>query len=221
MKLNKVVLAMSSVLALNMITMDFATAADSSRDVGFYFGTRVGGSTEIITNDSDDRHDSGSENDTVFKVAPYIGVSVPWTDFVGSRFEAEWFYNTKASYSYKVFKHDFGTKYDSFTENTDIKTTGAFFNTYVDFYVNSLVTPYVGVGLGYAHVKAEGKYFDSQSNNNFAVNVGGGVALNLAKNFAVDFGIRYNYLGKAIKNVYYKDIDLSAVDYTVGLRLQF
>ncbi len=85
----------------------------------------------------------------------------------------------------------------------------------------TLVTPYVGVGLGYAHVKAEGKYFDSQSNNNFAVNVGGGVALNLAKNFAVDFGIRYNYLGKAIKNVYYKDIDLSAVDYTVGLRLQF
>ena len=69
-----------------------------------------------------------------------------------------------------------------------------FANVYYDLDTGTAVTPYLGLGLGYARIKE--KAFEKTTEDNFAYNVGAGVSVNLTYNMDVELGYRYTDYGK-------------------------
>jgi outer membrane autotransporter protein len=80
-----------------------------------------------------------------------------------------------------------------------------FLNAYYDIATGTKFTPYVGVGLGAAFIKAKGNFFsgvynypiDSRTATNFAWNIGLGLGYQITNNIALDASYRYVDLGKA------------------------
>ena len=82
-----------------------------------------------------------------------------------------------------------------------VKNRFAMLNAYYDIDTGTKFTPYVGAGIGWAHLKARetGTYKDgdylsanaSDSRNTFAWQIGAGVSYALTDQFNVDFGYRY------------------------------
>jgi opacity protein-like surface antigen len=81
-----------------------------------------------------------------------------------------------------------------------------FLNGYYDFTTHSRFTPYMGGGLGFAFVSTKSRIdgFDvdpysgdtsSKMRTNFAWNIGGGLAYDVAGNITLDFGYRLAGLG--------------------------
>ena len=71
----------------------------------------------------------------------------------------------------------------------------AFANFYYDLDTGTSVTPYVGVGVGYARI-AENTNGAESNEDNFAYNVGAGVSVNLTYNMDVEVGYRFTDYGK-------------------------
>jgi len=112
--------------------------------------------------------------------------------------------------------HQFIDRYGPYTVSSDnfkITLGGStlFANGYFDFHNSSAFTPYVGMGLGasFMSVKAKGTVIitgpgmsatysgsDKVTSNNFAWNLGVGVAWKATDRIAVDLGYRYANLGK-------------------------
>ncbi len=84
-----------------------------------------------------------------------------------------------------------------FQDNMKVKTQAGFVNMYYDFKVGcSLpIMPYIGGGLGWGNVKFSGSE-DSRSEDDFAYNIGAGVAYELSNNVKLDLGYRYVNYGK-------------------------
>ncbi len=76
-------------------------------------------------------------------------------------------------------------------------------NAYYDIDTGTKFTPYVGAGIGIAHIKAQGNVdFNgervsdfSKSKNNFAWQIGAGAAYAVTDNVSVDLGYRYTDAG--------------------------
>lgn len=144
-----------------------------------------------------------------------------------------------------------------------LKSTLGLFNVYYDFDTRSRFTPYVGAGLGWVSHKASAGSFtddcacsatvDSGSNTSAAGALMAGVAINLtgrgpaagsdlgygggevARNFYVDLGYRFLYLGEAQTGAVNTVVatvptkvadsiaisDLHAHEFRVGLRYDF
>ncbi len=96
-----------------------------------------------------------------------------------------------------------------------------FANLFWDFHNDSIMTPYVGGGLGMAFNYAGydftanngDKFSGDQRTTNFAWNLGAGVAFNINEHFAIDAGYRFVSLG-------YNDVSVTSAGnkYNVGNR---
>ncbi len=100
-------------------------------------------------------------------------------------------------------------------------STTLFANLFWDFHNDTIMTPYVGAGLGMAFNYAGYDFTDRAGNTfsgderttNFAWNVGAGVAFNINDHFTIDAAYRFVGLG-------YNEVSVSSGgnDYTVGNR---
>ncbi|MDR1921920.1 MAG: outer membrane beta-barrel protein [Candidatus Adiutrix sp.] len=93
--------------------------------------------------------------------------------------------------------------YGQHTVETNVYTLMA--NAYFDIHTDTPVTPYIGVGLGGAYLDTTSKSVYSSQNINYtgehnkwnlAYNVGGGMAVDIRENIALDLGYRYSNFGK-------------------------
>jgi opacity protein-like surface antigen len=105
---------------------------------------------------------------------------------------------------------DFSGNYQ-IAPGADISTTTVLGNAYLDWSNDSMLTPYVGVGVGYGWVNGKGLAADKDG---LALGLSTGVAVDLTNNLAVDVGYRF------------RDIAVSGPDTmehqaTVGLRFKF
>lgn len=108
-------------------------------------------------------------------------------------------------------------------------------NGFYDINIDSVITPYVGGGLGLAYLKSDysssvvnGTGVNVRTSNNdwsFAWNIGGGISYALDNQMSLDFGYRYFDLGNAEPgSVHTTDysgspkVDLTAHEFSVGLR---
>lgn len=101
----------------------------------------------------------------------------------------------------KDAKKDFRSPYS--TAELSVENKFAMINAYYDINTGTKFTPYIGAGIGIAHLEAqeEGFYVEkdgskrpaiaSDSRNTFAWQIGAGVSYALNDNFNVDFGYRY------------------------------
>ncbi len=99
------------------------------------------------------------------------------------------------------------TDYTSY--HTDISTL--FFNCYYDFHTETLVTPYLGGGIGMAMLALEGEStssgvtssFEKKSETNFTWNIGFGVSYEISETVKLDLAYRY---------VHFQDIQSKKLD---------
>ncbi|MDR1207488.1 MAG: outer membrane beta-barrel protein [Rickettsiales bacterium] len=166
-----------------------------------------------------------------------VGIAFPIDAISGAiRTELEWGINAKTKIKNESYKDTYGLGYSSgFSQppavtDYEIKTSAYFFNAYYDFDTGTAWTPYVGIGAGWAKIDLESDYsvfwgststqaghwcpglcdsvISKGDTNNFAWNVGLGVAFAINDNFAIDFGYRYARLG---------DIKADTMAYTDGV----
>jgi len=74
--------------------------------------------------------------------------------------------------------------------NNIAKAQAFFLNTYFDFDINQPVMPYVGGGIGLGRAQFITPEY-KKTHNDFAYNLGAGVAYNFNDNLAFDLGYRY------------------------------
>lgn len=97
----------------------------------------------------------------------------------------------------------------------------AFANFYYDLDTGTSVTPYVGVGVGYARI-AEDTNGAESNEDNFAYNVGAGVSVNLTYNMDVEVGYRFTDYGKIKdRNPEYAKRNYDSQEVLLGLRYTF
>lgn len=128
------------------------------------------------------KNDEGSSG-TTFK-APGLNAAV------GAKiddFRVEFEYGFR-SLKQRIDVDEDGAGYDKFGMSTYM------INGYYDIRNSSIVTPYVGIGLGFADMKL--KYSDeenlySKSKTKFAYSLNAGIGIEVAKNITVDVGYRY------------------------------
>lgn len=148
---------------------------------------------------SDDKH-----SDTVFGARAAFGVEMNFAKYGAVRGELELNWNDAAGDDNDF---DFTIK-NTATHNfkTETKTYGVMANLYYDIYTGTKFTPFVGGGIGWSHAKvsstARGELMgdafeigDSASDDNFAWNVGAGIAYNLNENIVLDIAYRYTDMG--------------------------
>ena len=104
-----------------------------------------------------------------------------------------------------------------------IKSKTLFLNNYYDFKNSTKFTPYLTAGLGVAFNKVGSTYrekdeddssFNSKSNN-FAWNVGAGVAYEIMKNTSLDLSYRFVDAGKVSKRFSEEEISLDDNEETI------
>lgn len=124
---------------------------------------------------------------------------------------------------------------DGELDKLTLKSQALMFNSYLDVYTNTPLTPYFGGGIGFSSLKLSAKSIsdpnatgDSIKNEtNFAWQVGAGIACNVTYNVSVDLGYRYMNYGSFDKRIpdeggYDKDtLKVRAHEIALGLRYTF
>lgn len=101
----------------------------------------------------------------------------------------------------------------------DVDVMSYMVNAFYDFRNHSIVTPYIGGGIGLLHGEQEA-YSEDYSANVFGYQAIAGVAFNLNKNFAVDLSYRFQGAGKD----FYKDgvkVGYTSSNIFAGIRYTF
>jgi len=105
-----------------------------------------------------------------------------------------------------------------------------FINTYYDFHNTSKFTPYIGVGIGMSlvdtKIDANGiNIFPSNTETNFAWNIGTGISYAFTDKMSVDLAYRYVQLGdgetKTIAQSFIKADSIDAHQIMLGFRYTF
>lgn len=139
---------------------------------------------------------------------------------------AELEYNKKADTESSYV--DWGDVY-----KTKIETQSFMLNAYYDINTGTKFTPYIGIGLGYAQIKAQDQYWSEYygdiKDTNFSWQIGAGISYSINDNFVVDAGYRYidfgdlsetqNYNGPGFDET--NEFDITANEFYLGLRYQF
>ncbi|MBO4285279.1 MAG: porin family protein [Alphaproteobacteria bacterium] len=142
--------------------------------------------------------------DNVFGLRLATGVDAP-LNYGNLRSEIEFGYNGKAKDSNKfdfVIHNPYEHKY-----SLETSVWSAMVNFYYDFNTNTNFMPYVGAGLGYAHISAKSNVYgtvltntldltEKVSKGSFAWNVGVGASYGLTQNIFLDAGYRYTNYGR-------------------------
>ncbi len=85
------------------------------------------------------------------------------------------------------------------SKKTTLSNDSIMVNAYYDFNTNTPITPYVGAGIGYARVDVkleEAGFKHTKKSNNFAWQLGAGVAYEIDEHVAVDLGYRFADAGE-------------------------
>ncbi len=146
---------------------------------------------------------SEKHKDTIFgaRIAGGIGTDIIYGKLRGE-LELGWNSDSKDDNNF-----DF-TIINSATHNFETKTSvyDAMLNFYYDLNTGTKFSPFIGAGLGYAHLKVKttttGEFKGNVLNleasdtaNNFAWNVGAGVSYQVSDAFAIDLAYRYTDYG--------------------------
>jgi len=149
--------------------------------------------------------ETGDDNDGYVKKAPKtspvynIGLGYRFCDSLRADLNLQY-----AKIKYKASDREIVNLRQSFT------SIAGFFNGYYDIKLHDKIIPYLTAGIGVGHNKASDLKEDdilprkAKNKTSFIWNVGGGVAYNLNKNYALDIAYRYVDLG----TVTTKDIDI-------------
>lgn len=136
----------------------------------------------------------------------------------GLRFEGEIVY--KASGTDKLTGNNVGVKV-----NSDVWSIGGMANAYYDFRTGTVVTPYIGVGIGFANVNVGTgnvngfTVYTSSDDTVFAYQAAVGLGFQLNRNLTLDVGYRYY----ATTDVKYQlaTAEFGSSNVTAGLRYRF
>lgn len=135
---------------------------------------------------------------------------------------------------------------DTYTHKfaTELSVYSAMLNVYYDIDMGTKFTPYVGGGIGLAHLKNKTKVTgstpagalnsgSSESENNFAWNIGAGVSYAVNSNVSIDAGYRYTDYGN-VKEIVSQTVpglgsplnvdgkyDVTSHEFLIGARYSF
>lgn len=110
---------------------------------------------------------------------------------------------------------------------TEVEVQSTMLNAYYDIDTGTKFTPYVGAGLGFAKVKGTLKFFGenwgSESQYNFAWQIGAGVGYALNNNVTLDAGYRYvDYGHWTVESIDETDrLESKAHELYIGARYNF
>lgn len=191
-------------IALCLLAPSTALAAD----LGLYVAPKIGWSyvimdemktrAEVSGLGSAQMKDDGDGN--AFMGGLAIGYDFNVKHGVPVRTELEYMYRSRVDDTMSV--NVAGSRASS-KQKYDIQTLMV--NAYYDFNTNTIVTPYVGGGIGLAFVdgKASGSLDDvgvslnKDSTTNFAWNIGAGVGFDVTDSATIDLGYRFAGFGEA------------------------
>lgn len=164
------------------------------------------------------------------------------------RGELEFGYSTAAKddndYTFNIFNPYYGEEF-----SVETSVLSALANVYYDFNTGTRVTPYIGAGFGYARVTSQintngimgqEKPYDFDYDyvkDNFAWQLGVGVAYNINENWIIDLGYRYADYGRIKESdvkypsdmkgtiadvlIINGDFHVTAHEFTLGARYMF
>ncbi len=155
----------------------------------------------------------GTVDDKVFGGSIAGGVSIP--TFGGSlRAELELHMNADASENFE----DVG--------KLKVESRAAFANVYYNLDTGTVVSPFIGGGVGMSQIKGKSEG-GSVKNNNFAWNLGAGVSFAATQNVSLELGYRYVDYGdfsKTENDEGFKEtdkMDVTANEFYLGVRYNF
>jgi outer membrane autotransporter protein len=201
--------------------------AASALAEGFYVTPKVGWSSFKAKID----YDMGGGSDSKTKSVTPFGLAFGY-DFKPA---AGIPVRTEVEYAYRGRKEMINYADGADSIKADVGTQSLFVNAYFDIHNSSPVTPYVGLGVGYAvvstdlegNIDIEGKSYkfrQSETEVGFAWNMGAGAAWAINDSLSLDLGYRYadfgtteeKYLGYDIG-----DLKTTAHEVLLGLRFSF
>lgn len=177
----------------------------------------------------------GKETDNNFGLGLSVGMDMGYYYDLPMRLELEYVYRGKAEFGQGPSTVWSGGQAFTASHSFDVTAHSLMANAFYDFNNDSVFTPYIGAGLGFAYLDTtyragianglSGSVASTSNNWNFAWNVGAGVAYHINDAVALDLGYRYVDLGTVetgtttVSNF----LGSSSVDYTahemsIGLR---
>ena len=125
--------------------------------------------------------------------------------------------------------HDKAEKYQDENDWTaSLENNSIMLNAYYDIDTGTKFTPYVGAGIGMAHLKAKVDFMDGdvpgKSKTTFAWQAGAGVSYAMTDNLALDLGYRYNDYGDVtpeIEEGVNAKFDSTSHEFLFGVRYTF
>ncbi|HJB65374.1 MAG TPA: outer membrane beta-barrel protein [Candidatus Mailhella merdavium] len=172
-------------LALVFTASALFTAPANAGAEGLYFAGKLGLNFQSL--DNANRGLSGEKDQTI-GIGAAMGYDFYPLAAMPVRVELELMYQTEAKYT------NAGT-----TLKDSISTV--FVNGFYDFHTGTIFTPYVGLGIGTAWVDSEGSVngygTGTNTESNFAWNIGAGLGIELDYNLSFDINYRYAGFGTA------------------------
>ncbi len=217
----KRILGIATMLAVLSLPV-FAMAADQ---VGVYVAPKFvygltqmesikGYYTDLVDPTESESKSFGSKTDDAFGGSIAVGYDFAPKFNVPLRAELEYAIFSDAKGKYHEVA-DNGTWDASNKQTIGIQTL--FVNAYFDIDTGTIVTPYVGAGLGLGFISSKFSFYgydindptdfesgsgSSKTTTNFAWNVGAGVGFDLTQNWTVDLGYRFVGLGSVKSGKY-------------------
>lgn len=216
--------------ALAVLGLLAGAAPVHAADVGLYIAPKLSLGIQSLddmkakgANGKEESLDSGY--DGTLGLGGAVGFDLYPRFMVPARIEVEYMYMGEAEESGST-THILGNQNLSYTQKNSVSSV--FVNAYLDLHTSSMITPYVGVGLGTAWIKSEGSLhgqgLGSHTETNLAWNAGVGVAFDLSYNATIDLGYRYASFGKAqtdLNTIGYVESNMGMHQFMLGLRYTF
>lgn len=246
---------MKKIFVVSAIAAVCAFAANASAEegkTGFYVTSKAGASVVSLSDQRFaegegewvDKYKGGNDHDTVFSGGIAAGYDFYPQFSIPVRTELEFYARGKADSKYNVDKDSWSGGYLRDDLKNEVSVNTLMLNAYYDFRNNSVFTPWVSAGIGYAriHQKATGistwdygygysgreSLSHSDSADNFAWSLGAGVRYDITPDIALD--LSYRYLDAGDTSVSYKDewgdkykseVDVKSHDIILGVTYNF
>ena len=157
-------------------------------------------------------------SDTDLTLSGYSGdVTIKWDDgfgigvALGNEFDA---FRLEGELEYRTADMD---SFEGFAVNGDIKTLSFLVNGYYDMVTQSAITPFIGVGIGFARHEStlEG---DEEDDTVIAYQVSAGAAFDVSD--AVKFDLYYRYFGTDDPKFGIYDAEYASHNILLGFRIK-
>ena len=181
-----------------------------------FAGTYISGNLGLVIVNDSDTDDGFDTGEFTFDTGAGIVWAVGNSFQNGGRVEAELGYRSN---SFDEFKVDGGGKVDI---DGDIRSSSLMGNAYYDISTEGSFSPYIGAGLGFAYLKADFDYFDSEDDEDdtvFAYQLILGGSFASSEQFSVD--LQYRYFATDDPEFDGLDAEYSTHNVMVGFRRSF